>query len=457
MAPDETATDDRIATGEPPAFGEGLIGVLLGGDGLRAIAALMIFFGHVFVNADPGQAFENYGWAKDVVGRLDLGLGLFFALSGYLITRPFLRSFILDTKRPDVRRFARNRVLRIVPAFYVMAAIVLLRFGLDGAISPTPDNPSGTAPASAWWQVLSVFTFTQSYTGGSATLPLGQAWSLDAEAAYYIAIPLAAAVAFRVGTRIRTAPARARAALVVIAGLGLVSIYLRHGDGRSFSALTSPPLILYAFVPGIFLAALEPLAAPYLRRDPRRATRLGWALFATAALAWILYSRWDYAAQTTALHHALGRRALMAIVFSGAVLAAVMAWQLGTERSPRWLATRTIRWLGERSYAIYLFHVWVLFEVSALVGTGTSTTTLAIAMVALGLPLTLAVSELSWRFVEQPFLQRRVRWAGGDPTPGPGTRPPGEAHASVQPGVDPTDGRDDDTAAEAAQPERALP
>src|SRR3954452_24563900 len=209
----ETGTDDRAA--DPPAFGEGLIGSLLGGDGLRAIAALMIFFGHVFVNADPGQAFENYGWAKDVVGRLDLGLGLFFALSGYLITRPFLRSFILDTRRPDVRRFARNRVLRIVPAFYVMAAIVLLRFGLDGAISPTPDNPSGTAAASAWWQVLSIFTFTQSYTGGSATLPLGQAWSLDAEAAYYIAIPLAAAVAFRVGTRIRTAPARARAALVV--------------------------------------------------------------------------------------------------------------------------------------------------------------------------------------------------------------------------------------------------
>src|ERR1700710_1762052 len=109
-APD-TATDDRGAA--PLAFGEGLIGSLLGGDGLRAIAALMIFFGHVFVNADPGQAFENYGWGKDRVARLDLGLGLFFALSGYLIPRPFLRAFILDTKRPDIRRFARNRVLRI--------------------------------------------------------------------------------------------------------------------------------------------------------------------------------------------------------------------------------------------------------------------------------------------------------------------------------------------------------
>src|SRR3954452_5074760 len=125
----ETGTDDRAA--DPPAFGEGLIGSLLGGDGLRAIAALMIFFGHVFVNADPGAAFENYGWAKEVVGRLDFGLGLFFALSGYLITRPFLRSFILDTKRWAIGRYALTRALRILPAFYVFAAIVLLRLGLD--------------------------------------------------------------------------------------------------------------------------------------------------------------------------------------------------------------------------------------------------------------------------------------------------------------------------------------
>ena len=422
----DTATDDRAA--EPPAFGEGLIGTLLGGDGLRAIAALMIFFGHVFVNADPGQAFENYGWAKDVVGRLDLGLGLFFALSGYLITRPFLRSFILDTKRPDVRRFARNRVLRIVPAFYVVAAIVLLRFGLDGAISPTPDNPSGTGPRRRGGRS------SRSSPSPRAT-PAARRRCRSARPGRWTPRPPSTSRSrspprsptASAGTRIRTPPARAKAAFAFIVGLGLVSIYLRQGSDRrspssrarrSSSTPSSP-------------ASRSPRSSRSPRRTcaatRKRATRLAWALFATAALAWILYSSWDYAAQTTALHHALGRRALMAIVFSGAVLAAVMAWQLGTQRAPRWLATRTIRWLGERSYAIYLLHVWVLFEVIAIVGTGTSTTTLAIAMIALGLPVTLVLSQLSWRFVEQPFLQRRVRWAPGEPTPGPGTRPPGPA------------------------------
>ena len=262
-----TTRPRTTAPQQPPAFGDGLIGVLLGGDGLRAIAALMIFFGHVFVNADPGQAFENYGWAKELVGRLDLGLGLFFALSGYFVARPFVRSYILATKRPSARRFARNRALRIVPAFYVVAAIVLLRFGLDGAIGPTPDNPSGTGPRSEWWQVLSIFTFTQSYTGGSATLPYGQAWSLDAEVAFYLLLPLAAALAYRLGGRIRTPHARAKAALAALGAIGLVSIYLRQGSDE-FAVLTSPPFILYAFIPGIMLAAAEPLHRAAPAREP---------------------------------------------------------------------------------------------------------------------------------------------------------------------------------------------
>jgi peptidoglycan/LPS O-acetylase OafA/YrhL len=442
---DHAHTEARDAA--RPAFGEGLIGNLLAGNGLRAIAALMIFFGHVFVNADPGQAFENYGWAKEIVGRLDLGLGLFFALSGYLITRPFVRSFILGTARPAIGRYARNRALRIVPAFYVVAVIVLLRFGLDGAISPTPDNPTGSGQPSTWWQILSIFTFTQSYTGGSATLPLGQAWSLDAEAAFYIAIPIAAALAFKLGSWIEHPRARARAAFVVICGLGLVSIALRHG-GAKFAALTSPPLVLYAFVPGIALAALEPLAAPLLRAHPRRATRVAWGLTATAALAWVLYAKWDYAAQTTALHSALGRRALMAIVCSGAVLAAVMAWQLGTERAPRWLCSRAIDWVGERSYAVYLIHVWVLFEVIAVVGSGAGTTTLVITMIAIGLPVTLVLSALSWRFVERPFLERRVRWAFGERRAGPGS-------GDTPVGPDATS--DAGPATQEPRPERALP
>jgi peptidoglycan/LPS O-acetylase OafA/YrhL len=142
----------------------------------------------------------------------------------------------------------------------------------------------------------------------------------------------------------------------------------------------------------------------------------------------------------------------MAVVCAGSALAAVIVWQLATERAPRWLDNRPIRYLGARSYAIYLIHVGVLFEVIDLVGADAGTTTLILTMIAIGLPATVALSALSWRFVEQPFLERRVRWAFGEQRPGPGA-PATAATATTAP---------DATAAGSeivhdAPPERALP
>jgi peptidoglycan/LPS O-acetylase OafA/YrhL len=421
-----TAARTEEGAGER-ALGDGLIGNLLGGDGIRGIAMTLVFVAHVAVNSDPGSGLENYHWAKQIVGRLDLALATFFVLSGYLIARPFLRSFVLGTKRPSVRRFVRNRVLRIVPAFYLIAALVLLRFGLDGAISPTPDNPSGTAPASAWWQVLSVFTFTQSYTTGSATLPIGQAWSLDVEVAFYAAIPIAAAIAYRLGSRLRTPRARARAALLFVGGLALVSIWLRQHNDNTLATLASPPLIIYAFLPGVALAIVEPWAVPIFRGQPRRARRFAFAAVGIAALAYVLYCVWDFNVATTQIHHALGRRSLMSALFGMALLAALIALQLGSGKVPRWADNRWCNWMGERSYAFYLLHVWIIFEVINLVGADAGTAVLFAAMIGIGFPVTLVLSALSWRFVERPFLERRLPWA-------PGLRPaPDVAHEQADP------------------------
>ena len=413
------------------ALGDGLIGNLLGGDGIRGIAMTLVFVAHVAVNSDPGRGLENYHWAKQIVGRLDLALATFFVLSGYLIARPFLRSFVLGTKRPSARRFVRNRTLRIVPAFYLVAALVLLRFGLDGAIGPTPDNPSGTAPASTWWQLLSIFTFTQSYTTGSATLPIGQAWSLDVEVAFYAAIPIAAAIAYRLGSRLRTPAARAQAALAFVGALALISIWLRQHNDNTLATLASPPLIIYAFLPGVALAIAEPWAVPVFRDHPRRARCFAWAAVGIAALAYVLYCVWDFNVETTQIHHALGRRSLMSALFGMALLAALIALQLGTGTVPRWADNRWTNWMGERSYAFYLMHVWILFEVINLVGADAGTAVLFAAMILIGFPVTLGLAALSWRFVERPFLERRLPWA-------PGLRPaPDAAHEHADPEPEP--------------------
>jgi len=408
-------TDADRTTGQagPPALGEGMIGNLLGGDGLRGISMTMVFVAHVAVNSDPGQGLENYGAAKELVARFDLALATFFVLSGYLIARPFLRSYVLATKRPSARRFARNRLLRIVPAFYVIAALILLRFGLDGAISPTPDNPSGTAPHSSLLHVLSIFTFTQSYTGGSATLPIGQAWSLDVEAAYYAAIPIAALIAYKVGKPLTTPRARAIAALAFIGFLTLFSIALRQYANNRFPALTSPPLIIYAFLPGVALAIVEPFAVGFFRGHPQRARRFAWAAVAFAVLTYVLYAAWDFNVQTTAVAHALGRRSLLSALFGMAIIAALLVQQLGTERAPRWLDNRWANWMGQRSYAFYLLHIWVFFEIINIAGADAGTATLVVLLLVIGFPVTVAGAALSWNFVERPFLERRVPWAPG--------------------------------------------
>jgi peptidoglycan/LPS O-acetylase OafA/YrhL len=407
------------------------IGNLLGGDGFRGIGMSLVFVAHVFANADPAPTLASYGWAKQLIARIDLSLATFFVLSGYLIARPFMRSFVLGTRRPSVRRFVRNRVLRIVPIFYLIAVLVMLRFGLDGAIGPTPDNPSGTGPPSSWWQLLSVFTFTQSYTGGSATLPIGQAWSLDVEAAFYTAIPIAALIAYRLGAPLRTPRARGIAALGFIGLLALVSIGLRQYAGNSFALLTSPPLIVYVFLPGVALAVIEPFAVPWFRGHPRRARRFAWGMVAVAVLAWLLYMNWDYNAGTTQIHHALGRRSVLMAVFGMALIGGMMALQLGTGGAPRWLDNRWTNWLGERSYAFYLLHVWVFFEIIDVVGADTPPVELGAILVLVGFPISVALAGLSWRYVERPCLERRLPWA-------PGLRPePDKAHEVRDPKTEP--------------------
>lgn len=417
-------TEDRSAT-------EAGIGNLLGGDGFRGIAMSLVFVAHVFANADPAATLGSYGWAKQPIARIDLMLSTFFVLSGYLISRGFLRSFVLGTRRPSVRRYARNRVLRIVPIFYLIAALVLLRFGLDGAIGPTPDNPSGTAESSEWWQLLSVFTFTQSYTGGAATLPIGQAWSLNVEAAFYVAIPIAALIAYRLGTPLKTPRARAIVALCFIGFLALLSIALRQHAENSFALLTSPPLIIYVFLGGVALAVVEPFAVPHLRGNARRARLIAWAAVAVAALACLLYMRWDYEAGTTQIHHALGRRSLLQVIFGTALIGGLMALQLGTGGAPRWLNNRWTNWIGVRSYAFYLLHVWVFFEIINVVGADTDPVLLGLILLFAGYPISIALAALSWRYVERPCLERRLPWA-------PGLRPDKQrAHEVADPKTEP--------------------
>ena len=383
------------------------IRTLIAGDGVRGVGALFVFATHVCLLADPAQTnLLNYGWAAPILGHIDLALSAFFVLSGYLIARPFTRAYVAGTRRPRLRSYVRNRVLRVVPAFYFFTILVLLRFGLDGSLETGAAAPD---ERSTVWQVVGQFLFVQGQTGGPASIPIGPAWSIGSEVGFYVVIPFAAYGAYVVGKRLRGQYARAALALAVIAVVTVVSIALGALDKYEFAWLTSPPAIMYGFMPGVALGIVEPLIAPHLRDRARLAKTIAWSAFALGLLCAIVYAASDYDPRQTPIHHALGVRALLAALSTGLLFFGLVVLQLGTGRAPSLFANRAMLWLGARSYSFYLVHIWVLLEIDHVLGDGHRLATRLAIMAGIGFPLTILSGSLSYRFVERPFLERKLR------------------------------------------------
>jgi len=417
---------DEVVGERPRRTEDAGIGTLLAGNGVRGVGAPLVFITHLFLLADPvpNNNMRSYGWAAPVLGHIDLALAAFFALSGYLIARPYARAFVLGTRYPRLRSYVRNRVLRVVPAFYLVTVLVLLRFGFDGTLDSGSDNSSGAL------QVLGQLLFVQAQVGGPAQVPIGPAWSIGSEVGFYVLIPIAAAIAMRAASRL-DGPARRAAFGVVAAGIVMVvSIALRAYDQYDFAWLTAPPAIMFGFMPGVAIALVEPLLAARLRDRPRPARAIAWGAFAIAALAAVAYTITDYDPRQTPIHHALGQRALMAALCTGVLTFGLIVLQLGTSGAPRVFANRPMSWLGERSYSFYLAHIWVLLEIEHALGDGESLATRLAIMGAIGFPVTTAIAALSYRYVEKPFLQRKRKVVAGGTGEGPsGSGAPPDAHS----------------------------
>jgi peptidoglycan/LPS O-acetylase OafA/YrhL len=190
-------------------------------DALRTIACLLVVAFHLHTVASV-----PFGVLDPVIGGGDQGVYLFFALSGYLLYKPFVRGDV------DLRSYAIKRLSRILPGYYI--ALVGLEILTR---SPLP----GTAPGA-------YLLIASSYSGPLRGF-LGSAWTLSAELVFYAALPVIARLA------------RNREA-VVIAGLGAASsawtVLLRlTGSDPSTVQLGFFPAVFYAFVPGMLLAILE--------------------------------------------------------------------------------------------------------------------------------------------------------------------------------------------------------
>jgi peptidoglycan/LPS O-acetylase OafA/YrhL len=316
-------------------------------DSLRAIAALGVLFFHVGYLSNTGVGgFLSHG---------DAGVALFFAISGFLLYRPFVSGRLNGARKSTVPAYLRRRFLRIVPAYWLALTVLAIYPGLPGVFT------------GHFWVY---YGFAQVYSDGWVLNGIGAAWTLCSEVVFYLVLPLyAIAVAAAIGRRSRRWQMWAELALLtVIAAASLAYRYHLAVDNPFDWMLNAFPTQLELFVPGMALAVIS---AAYQGRPLPHVldvmARRPWIPLAGAVVAYTLAARlvhgpeyFSFGGHIAAFY--TGRqvvaRALLYAATATGLLAVAVLGAGGRIRAA--LGWRLLAWLGLISYGIYLWHQPIL-------------------------------------------------------------------------------------------------
>jgi peptidoglycan/LPS O-acetylase OafA/YrhL len=351
-------------------------------DGLRAIAVLSVLLYHA-----------SFGWA---LGGF-LGVEVFFVISGYLITSLLLSEW-RDRSAIDLRNFWLRRARRLLPALFLVLAVttvVALVFLSDEVASLRGDVLSALAYVTNWNFVIAQKSYFEAMGRPSMVQHL---WSLAVEEQFYLVWPLL----FIGGMK---AFGRKRFPIVVVAG-----------------ALASVVLMWVLYVPGsdpsrvyygtdtraaglLFGCALAFVWTPWrLRAAVSKGARVLLDAAGTIALLVLLVMLW----RTDEFSSALYRGGFLRLDLVTLVVIAVLvhpAARLGSV-----VGARPLRWVGLRSYGIYLWH-WPVFQ---LTRPGLDISLTGWPLFGLRMVITLVLAELSYRLVELPVRRGAIGrlWRG---------------------------------------------
>ena len=330
-------------------------------DALRAVAALSIVAYH--------QAFLLGGFALEGAGRwfahLNFGVPLFFAISGFLLYRPWVAARLAGEPAPSGRVYAVRRALRIVPAYWVALTLIALLLGRSSVFE--------------WPDAVVYYGFLQGYDAERFTGGIGPAWTLTIEVAFYVLLPFFALAMRRV-------PGGVRSELAVLGGVVVASLAFKalvlnvvDADAPTYLVLlTALPAQLDTFALGMVLAVLS-------AADRGRA---GAAFWLVALAAFSLSVLWTPGGETARV---LAEHSLQSVVAVTLLAPAVFGGMA-------LLGWRPLMWVGLVSYGIYLWHLDAIRE---LVEAGLPAGVVVVA----GTALAIALGAASWYGLER-FAQR---------------------------------------------------
>lgn len=325
-------------------------------DGLRALSILLV----VSVHLHDNLAYGTWHWLQG-----EGGVGIFFILSGYLITTLALREE-QERGRLSLKAFYARRIWRIFPAYYFFLAV-------NTAVIYALGN--STARASFGAALPYYLTYMGEYAERSYFY---QSWSLGVEEKFYLIWPLLCFALLRGRPRLR-----------ILVAAFLAFVLPLFFSGTFWQNWNTYPRVLFGCLLALVLAdkRLYELLRPWAG---------GWRSYLTLAAAGVLH---------LASPHSYGTPDnSMELLYTIAVGFVVLALVAGRPPWAQLLASRPMRYVGSRAYGIYLVQLACIWGLESFLPPSSGSLPLAALAYALAFLLSLLVADVLYLYVERPGL-----------------------------------------------------
>lgn len=343
-------------------------------DGIRAIAVIMVLAYHLKL------ALFKSGF---------LGVTVFFVLSGYLITG-ILISEVEEEGTIDLKNFWLRRIRRLVPAVMSMAVVIIFVSAVVNRIIFTKgckDFLASVLGFNNWWQIFNKISY---FEAAGVPSPFTHCWSLAIETQFYLIYPLIL--------------------------LGIYKLVKSRGEGRANRGLLFAGVtLLLALISVILMIVLfdpqQDASRVYYGTDTRAFSLLFGALLAIL---------WEYRMAprrlSASVNMVLGSVSFAVLLvmtiaingssnfwyrggqFFGTILTVLMVYAVSGRKTwlSRFLSNPVLKWMGDRSYSIYLWHYPIILLISKGIKASWWITLIEIV-------LSVVLAELSYRFIETPI------------------------------------------------------
>ena len=347
---------------------------ITGLDGIRAIAVIMVLAYHLKL------ALFKSGF---------LGVTVFFVLSGYLITG-ILISEVEEEGTIDLKNFWLRRIRRLVPAVMSMAVVIIFVSAVVNRIIFTKgckDFLASVLGFNNWWQIFNKISY---FEAAGVPSPFTHCWSLAIETQFYLIYPLIL--------------------------LGIYKLVKSRGEGRANRGLLFAGVtLLLALISVILMIVLfdpqQDASRVYYGTDTRAFSLLFGALLAIL---------WEYRMVprrlSASVNMVLGSVSFAVLLvmtiaingssnfwyrggqFFGTILTVLMVYAVSGRKTwlSRFLSNPVLKWMGDRSYSIYLWHYPIILLISKGIKASWWITLIEIV-------LSVVLAELSYRFIETPI------------------------------------------------------